>query len=105
MTRTPEPCPAAEPSGDAQAANLTAERARLDAAYRATRYLAECPEAPGGRLEIRIDALHPQLDAWLDRVGVSCWSYLSAENPGSQARSAADNAQRTASLRQWLETS
>ncbi len=94
MTKKPEPLP---PRDDAAA--------RLDAAYRATSYQAECPDVPGGRLSIRIGARHPQVDAWLDRVGVDCWSYLSAENPGSVAVPPAENRRRTALLRQWLEAS
>lgn len=110
MTKTPErsgPAPGAGPSLDPAAADRTAPvpDPALDAAYRATTYRAVCEEVSGGRLDIRIDARHPLLDAWLDRVGVACWSYLSAENPGSGVLSPADNAARTTRLRQVLEAS
>jgi hypothetical protein len=77
----------------------------LDAAYRATLYRAECADAPGGFLQIRIGAVHPPVDAWLDRVGVDCWSYLSAENPASRRLPADENAHRSAALRRALEQS
>ena len=93
------PCPAA--AGSAAGNALEA----LDAAYRATTYRAACPEAPGGRLDIRIGAVHPELDRWLDRVGVACWSYLSAENPRSEPAPPEANTRRTARLRQQLEMS
>lgn len=75
----------------------------LAAAYRATLYRADCADAPGGFLLVRIGALHPPVDSWLDRVGVDCWAYLSAENPASRRLPAEANAQRSAALRQALE--
>lgn len=77
----------------------------LDAAYRATLYRVDCPDAPGGYLQIRVGASHPLVDAWLDRFGVDCWSYLSAENPASRPLPAEQNIPRTAALRLALEQS
>lgn len=89
----------------ANAAGNAARLPGLDAAYRATLYRVDCPDAAGGFLPIRIGALHPLVDAWLDRVGVDCWAYLSAENPASRQLPADQNAQRSAALRQALEQS
>lgn len=89
----------------ANAANGPSAMPELDAAYRATLYRADCPNAPGGFLPIRVGASHPLVDAWLDRVGVDCWAYLSAENPASRQLPADANAQRSVALRQTLEQS
>lgn len=91
-----------KPDNAAGAPEATPE---LAAAYRATLYRADDAEAPGGFLQIRIGALHPSVDAWLDRVGVDSWAYLSAENPASRRLPPDENGRRSAALRQVLEQS
>ena len=95
----------AESSLQKKIANATlVSRRGLDAAYRATRYVAGWAAGDGVPREIclRIGAPCPLLDAWLDTVGARCWSYLTAVNPASQPLPARDNAARLASLEERL---
>lgn len=52
----------------------------LQRAYRDTRYWVFLPNAC---FELRVGRRHPELDAWLARRGLSCWSLLTAWNPAS----------------------
>lgn len=81
-------------------------RDEFDRVYRATTYQADWPEATGHGVTVialRVDAVCPVLDCWLDTVGVRCWAYLTAANPRSVRLSDADNAVRTAALRDRLQ--
>src|SRR6476646_10150328 len=50
----------------------------LFAAFREAEYHVELPP----HLVLRIDALHPQLDAGLERRAIRRWAYVTAYNPG-----------------------
>jgi hypothetical protein len=49
-------------------------------------------------LDLRIGVVAPELDAWLARAGVAHAAIVTAENPGSRALPAAENAARTTRL-------
>lgn len=68
---------------------------QLDAAYRATTYVAYLPE---GTLTLRVDRLSRQLDRLLEDAGCSTWAFISTCNPGSHSLSKAENAIRHARL-------
>lgn len=55
------------------------------AAYRATRYVFQ-------EFVLRVDAVHPALDAWLAEHGQREWAFLTAWNPGSRPRAPDENA-------------
>src|SRR3954451_19510506 len=64
-------------------------RAALRPAYLATRYLVH---HAGGTVEARIGEPAPGLDALLAATGAARGTFLTADNPGSEQRSAAANA-------------
>ncbi|BCL75379.1 hypothetical protein JHS3_11150 [Jeongeupia sp. HS-3] len=70
-----------------------AERASLDAAYRATRYVV-----PALQLVLRIGRSHPDLDAVLQQHGVVAWAFVSAANPRSVALCEHENRARHQNL-------
>ncbi|MBM3115699.1 DUF3293 domain-containing protein [Jeongeupia naejangsanensis] len=70
-----------------------AERQRLDAAYRATRYVV-----PALRLGLRIGRHHSDLDAVLLQYGVVAWAFVSAANPRSVALCEHENRARHQNL-------
>ncbi len=76
-----------------------AERARLEAAYRATTYRIHAPQ---GDIDLRIGGASPALDALLREMGADCWAIISAWNPGSKMQGAATNAAAQACLQEWL---
>lgn len=65
-----------------------AERARLEAAYRATTYRIH---APRGDIDLRIGEASPALAALLHEAGADCWAIISACNPRSIHRDDATN--------------
>lgn len=67
------------------------ERARLDAAYRATTYRV-------GKLGLRIGEPHPQLDLVLEARGLTDYTYLTAANPLSRQLHEDDNRRRMRDL-------
>lgn len=75
-------------------------RERLEKAYLATTYFADCPEGP---LLLRIDQVHPMLDALCLQHGVETWAYLTAHNPGSQLLEPKINDQRHQELLARIE--
>ena len=78
------------------------ERARLDAAYRATTYRVHDKSLPAGSLDIRVDTRHEILDAFLQQQDIAEWAYLSAENPKSEILLPTQNAARSAALNRYL---
>jgi hypothetical protein len=71
------------------------DRARLERAYRATRYTAT---REGVTIGIRIGEVCAVLDAWLGAAHAQEWAYLTACNPRSRVLSAEQNAARMAAL-------
>lgn len=69
--------------------------ASLDAAYRATSYVAHLPEVDEA---LRVDGCSAPLDAYLGKIGVREWSFISACNPGSRVLSDSRNRQRHQAL-------
>jgi len=67
----------------------------LDAAYRATAYVAEIEH---GDIVIRIDQPSTALDQWLQAKGCKDWAFISACNPGSLPLPQALNVERHAQL-------
>lgn len=76
-----------------------AERARLEAAYRATTYRIHAPQ---GDIDLRIGDASPALDALLREMGADCWAIITAWNPGSKIQDAATNAAAQARLEELL---
>ena len=76
-----------------------AERARLEAAYRATTYRIHAPQ---GDIDLRIGVASPALAALLREEGSDCWAIITAWNPGSKLQDAATNAAAQARLQEWL---
>jgi len=74
---------------------MTSERARLEAAYRATTYRIFLPS---GCIELRPGQANPALEGWLVESGVGEWAILTACNPGSLALAARENGERQARL-------
>ncbi|GHD70046.1 DUF3293 domain-containing protein [Jeongeupia chitinilytica] len=74
-----------------------AERQRLEAAYRATRYVV-----PELHLSLRIGRHHPDLDAVLHQHGVVAWAFVSAANPRSVALCEYENRARHQNLLETL---
>jgi hypothetical protein len=84
---------------------MSSDRSRPDLpslveAYRRTKYRVEAPE---GSIDITIGEAAPELDRLLDRLGVGCWAFITAYNPGSIRRSAELNERDTERLRRELE--
>ncbi len=75
-------------------------RADLDAAYRATAYTAGTPR---GTLTLRVGEPSPALDALLASEGATSWAFITAYNPGSVLRPAAENEARQRDLRAAVE--
>ncbi|AOX99252.1 DUF3293 domain-containing protein [Jeongeupia sp. USM3] len=73
------------------------ERQRLEAAYRATRYVV-----PALQLGLRIGRRHPDLDAVLQQHGVVAWAFVSAANPRSVALCEHENRARHQNLTDTL---
>lgn len=69
--------------------------ASLDAAYRATSYVAHLPEADE---VLRVDGFSAPLDAYLQKMSVREWALISACNPGSKLLSDSRNRQRHQAL-------
>ncbi|MBI2305710.1 MAG: DUF3293 domain-containing protein [Rhodocyclales bacterium] len=67
----------------------------LEAAYRATAY---CVDLPSGGVSLRLGEASPRLVVALAAHKAGEWAILCAANPGSEQRSAADNAQRFSQL-------
>lgn len=70
-------------------------KTELEAAYRATTYRVFLPD---GVVELRIDVAHPAFAAWLAAQGVERWAIITAFNPHSEPRPAAENLERQATL-------
>lgn len=86
-------------------ATFDPRQAAFDAVYRGTTYQAVWPQDAADAADaalrcitLRIDQVNPELDAWLASQGETCWAYLTAANPGSNALAAADNAVRQEAL-------
>lgn len=75
--------------------------AALEAAYRATTYVAWGPA--GAEIRIRVGEQHPGLDALLEAQGAGCWAFLTPCNPRSEPQSDHVNATRVAALRTDLD--
>lgn len=69
--------------------------ARLEAAFRATRYRLA---AAGATIVLEIGARAPALDRLLAAAGERRWAWLTAVNPGARRLDAARNAARLAEL-------
>jgi len=69
--------------------------ARLEAAYRATRYRLA---SAGGPIVLEVGARAPALDRLLAAAGARRWAWLTAVNPGARQLGAAENAARLAAL-------
>lgn len=69
--------------------------AQLDAAYRATAYIAYLPEGP---LVLRIGEHSPWLDRLLMETGCTAWAFISACNPYSHQLTPEENTTRHAQL-------
>lgn len=80
---------------DNEHSNVSGAQSGLDAAYRATRYIAETGR---GEIVIRIDQPTPALDKLLAAKGHGEWAFISACNPGSQRLPDQENAERHARL-------
>ncbi|MGE5470860.1 MAG: DUF3293 domain-containing protein [Bacteroidota bacterium] len=72
-----------------------AKMTELEALYRATTYRVFLP---GGLCDLRLDQPSAALRAWLETAGCGEFAIITAANPGSQPRSAADNAEQQARL-------
>lgn len=72
-----------------------AKTTELEALYKATTYRVFLP---GGLCELRIGEASETLRCWLETPGVENFAIITACNPGSQPRPAADNAEQQAQL-------
>ena len=72
----------------------------LLAQYRAAHYSVD---VNGTRIELRVDQPSPALDVVLRARGVTRWALVTAHNPRSSPRSAAENAEAQARLLRALE--
>lgn len=77
------------------AARFAAERARLESAYRATRYRVQLS---AGAIDLCIGEPSPALDALLGELGAADWAIVTACNPQSVRSDAAANAAAQARL-------
>lgn len=80
---------------DNEHSNVSGAQSGLDAAYRATRYIAETGQ---GDIVIRIDQPTPALDKLLAAQGDIGWAFISACNPGSQRLPDRENTERHVQL-------
>jgi hypothetical protein len=71
---------------------------QLEAAYRATCYRVQAPEA-ARFIDLRVESCHPELDARLALAGQQRWALLTAWNPGSRLCSPEKNALAQGALR------
>lgn len=72
-----------------------AKTTELEALYKATTYRAFLP---GGICELRIAQASEELRCWLETAGAGNFAIITACNPGSQACTAAANAEQQARL-------
>lgn len=81
-----------------------ARRAALHQAFRATGYVVGPHPLVGGvKRVLRVDAVHPALDAALTAHGHTTWAFLTAWNPHARPRSPRTNAGLQRTLRGLLE--
>ncbi|RKH48267.1 DUF3293 domain-containing protein [Corallococcus sicarius] len=81
-----------------------ARRAALRKAFQATGYVvAPHPLVGGVKHVLRVDAVHPALDAALTAHGHATWAFLTAWNPHARSRSPRTNAGLQRTLRGLLE--
>jgi hypothetical protein len=80
---------------------VSVDRSAVHEAYRRTSYVASVGTQ---KLELRIGASTPALDALLRARGVSCWAFVSASNPHATRLSDAENAARFAALVRAVES-
>ena len=75
----------------------------LDAAYRATTFVAE---TPFGEIGIRVGQRHPDLDTVLERCcyGFRTWAFITACNPASVRLPPEENRRRHDQLVSCLKT-
>jgi hypothetical protein len=71
-------------------------RPDLDAAYRATAYTAHTPQ---GIVTLRIGEVNALVDQLLGSARAATWAYITAYNPGSVRKTAAENNARQEELR------
>lgn len=71
--------------------NVSGDHSGLEAAYRATTYVAQ---SEYGLISIRIDRITPLLDQLLKAHGCTDWAFISAYNPGSRPLPETQNAER-----------
>jgi Protein of unknown function (DUF3293) len=77
---------------------MTAEqKARLDAAYRATTYFVDGPSA---RFALRVGQASAEADSLAAAHRVNTWAYITAYNPGSAALPKEQNEKRQQELEQ-----
>lgn len=69
--------------------------AELERAFLNTRYIVD---APGGAIAIRIGECCPSLDALLAEHGVTCWTFVTANNPKAEKLNNKINMLRNISL-------
>lgn len=77
----------------------TAPEPGLLAAYLACHYRVFLPDGP---LDLRVGAMSPGLDDWLEAQGAEKWALLTAHNPGSTPQTAEGNQQRQLALQRRL---
>ncbi len=75
------------------------ERARLEAAYRATTYRIH---TAGDDIDLRLGEASPALAALLREAGAERWAIVTAWNPASLVQAEATNSAAQARLQQWL---
>lgn len=71
----------------------------LEAAYRATTYILCLFDR---EIDLRIGAMSPEMDEFLDQLGVSCLVCMTAENPRSKLLEREDNIHRNKALKRQL---
>jgi hypothetical protein len=74
---------------------MTADRAALDAAYRATSFTVDGPD---GRFAVRVGRPSAEVDQLLEAAKAATWAYVTAYNPGSERAPDAVNAARQREL-------
>jgi hypothetical protein len=75
-------------------------REALEAAFTATIYRVETPEA---RFDLRIGQINPAFDGFLRAHNVSCWGIITAWNPGATSCPKAENDLRQKHLHEVLK--
>ncbi len=73
---------------------------KLIKAYHRTTYVASTPR---GRVRVRIDENHPEVDALLGDIEAEQWAYITAWNPGSELLSPLENHARQKALEDKLK--